>query len=66
MIRGEKILVTGVTGMAPLPVAEFLAKENEVWGVARFSDPEKRERVEAAGLITRSVDLTQPDLSPLP
>jgi len=66
MIRGEKILVTGVTGMAPLPVAEFLARENEVWGVARFSDPEKRERVEAAGLITRSIDFAQPDLSPLP
>jgi len=66
MIRGEKILITGVTGMAPLPIAEFLAKENDVWGVARFSDPAKRERVQAAGLTTRAIDFMEPDLSELP
>ena len=59
MLSGEKILVTGVTGNAPLPLAEFLARDNEVWGVARFSDPERRARVEAAGITTRSIDLSQ-------
>jgi len=66
MLSGHKILVTGVTGMAPLPVAEFLAAENEVWGLARFSDPEKRARVEAMGIRAHPVDLMEPDLSALP
>ncbi len=38
MISGEKILVTGVTGSVGAPVAHFLARENEVWGVARFAN----------------------------
>ena len=66
MLSGEKILVTGVTGTAPLPVAEFLARDNEVWGVARFSDPALRERVEKAGLTTHTMDLMEPDFSKLP
>jgi nucleoside-diphosphate-sugar epimerase len=66
MLSGEKILVTGITGTAPLPIAEFLARDNEVWGLARFTDPEKRSRVEAAGITTRSMDLMAPDLSELP
>lgn len=66
MLSGEKILVTGVTGTATLPLAEFLAKENEVWGLARFSDPEARRRVESLGITTRSVDLAQADFSEVP
>jgi len=66
MLSGEKILVTGVTGMAPLPIAEFLSKENEVWGVARFSDSEKRARVEQMGITTHAMDLMEPDFSQLP
>jgi len=66
MLTGEKILVTGVTGNAPLPVAEFLAKENEVWGVARFSDAEKRAQVEKAGIRAHAMDLMNPDFSGLP
>jgi nucleoside-diphosphate-sugar epimerase len=66
MISGEKILVTGVTGNAPLPVAEFLARENEVWGVARFNDEARRARVEAAGIRPHAMDLSAPDFSTLP
>lgn len=66
MLRGHKILVSGVTGMAPLPIAESLAADNEVWGLARFSDADKRARVEAMGIETRTVDLASPDFSDLP
>ena len=67
MLSGEKILITGVTGTTTtLPAAVHLAAENEVWGVARFSDPAAREHLEAAGVTTRSLDLGQPDLSELP
>ena len=49
---GHKILVTGPTGQVGFVVAQALAKQgNEVWGVARFSDAEKKKVLEAAGLV---------------
>ncbi|MBB6193806.1 nucleoside-diphosphate-sugar epimerase [Sphingobium wenxiniae] len=66
MISGEKILITGVTGMVATPLAHFLAKENEVWGIARFADPEARRPYEDAGITTRAIDLANPDFSILP
>ena len=38
MVEGKKILVTGPTGQVAFPLACTLAKKNEVWGAARFSD----------------------------
>jgi nucleoside-diphosphate-sugar epimerase len=38
MISGEKILITGAAGLGPFPIARRLAKDNEVWGLARFGD----------------------------
>ena len=35
-LSGEKILVTGAAGQIGLPMVEWLARENEVWGAARF------------------------------
>lgn len=67
MLTGEKILVTGVTGATTaFPMARHLAGDNEVWGLARFSDPDARARAEAAGITTRAVDLAAPDFSDLP
>jgi len=66
MIQGEKILITGVTGMVATPLAHFLAESNEVWGVARFQDPAQREPYEAAGIKTRAIDLGSGDFSDLP
>ncbi|MAI25839.1 MAG: epimerase [Spirochaeta sp.] len=63
---GQKILVTGPAGQIALPLASRLARENEVWGIARFSEPDSRERVEAAGITTRQVDLADPDWGDLP
>jgi nucleoside-diphosphate-sugar epimerase len=42
MISGEKILISGVTGTVARPLAEFLARDNEVWGVARFANEADR------------------------
>jgi len=36
MIEGEKILISGVSGMVAQPIARHLAANNEVWGLARF------------------------------
>jgi UDP-glucuronate 4-epimerase len=66
MISGAKILVTGVTGAVGAPVAKALAKDNEVWGIARFTDPAKRADIEAAGVITRAVDIGSGDFSQVP
>jgi nucleoside-diphosphate-sugar epimerase len=65
-LRGERILVTGPAGQIAFPLASRLAGENEVWGIARFGDPRTRERAEAAGIRTRSVDLADPDWADLP
>ena len=36
MISGEKILITGASGLVGQPIARSLAEHNEVWGIARF------------------------------
>ena len=65
-LDGQKILVTGPAGQIAFPLAARLATNNEVWGIARFSDAETRERCEKAGITTRAVDLAEPDWQDLP
>jgi nucleoside-diphosphate-sugar epimerase len=65
-LHGLKILVTGLTGQVARPIAESLARENEVWGLARFSDAAKREALENAGVRCETVDLEAGDFSSLP
>ena len=66
MIENEKILVTGATGAIALPVARFLAKDNEVWGTARFTNPEARQELEDAGVRTVPLALASGELDALP
>ena len=66
LLSGQRVLVTGPAGQIAFPLAEFLARDNEVWGIARFGDPQGRERCEKAGIRTRIVDLAAPDWSDLP
>src|SRR5579862_724280 len=65
-LSGRRVLITGASGLVALPVAVELAKANEVYAVARFSDPEQRRKIEAAGARPIVFDLAQKDLSPLP
>jgi len=65
-LTNEKILITGPASQVGLPVVEALAARNEVVGLARFSRPENRERVEAAGARCVAVDLADGDLSVVP
>jgi UDP-glucuronate 4-epimerase len=66
MISGEKILISGASGKVAGPLALHLAKDNEVWGVARFSDPATRTALDDAGITTRKVDVGSGDFSELP
>jgi nucleoside-diphosphate-sugar epimerase len=66
MLSDEKILITGPAGQIAFPMARDLAKDNEVWGIARFGDPATRKQVEDVGVKTLSIDLGDPDFSELP
>ncbi|MCB2061417.1 MAG: NAD(P)-dependent oxidoreductase, partial [Novosphingobium sp.] len=65
-LSGRRVLVTGASGLVAFPVAAELAKNNEVYAVARFSDPEQKRMLDEAGARTIAFDLADPDLSPLP
>lgn len=65
-LSGRRVLVTGASGLVAFPLAVELAKSNEVYGVARFSNPEQKRMLEAAGVRPISFDIAEPDLSPLP
>jgi nucleoside-diphosphate-sugar epimerase len=65
-LNGAKILVTGVTGQIAFPIASTLAAHNEVWGLARFSRPDDKQRVEGAGITPIACDLGRGDFSGVP
>jgi UDP-glucuronate 4-epimerase len=65
-LKNEKILITGPTSQVALPVAEALAKHNQVFGLARFSKPEDRAKVEALGVEPISADLATSSLDEVP
>jgi nucleoside-diphosphate-sugar epimerase len=65
-ITGKKILVTGPAGQIAEPICRTLAEANQICGIARFSEPGSRERVEAIGVTTREVDLATGAFGDLP
>tara|TARA_B110000503_G_scaffold55997_1_gene89826 strand:+ start:3167 stop:4087 length:921 start_codon:yes stop_codon:yes gene_type:complete len=65
-LLGQKILITGPAGKLALPLSTELAADNDVWGIARFSDVESRDRCEALGITTRAIDLSEGDFGDLP
>ncbi len=66
MLSGEKVLITGPAGRIAYGITKMLAPDNEVWGIARFSDVAARDEIEALGVTTRAVDLGDADFNDLP
>ena len=60
------IVITGATGTVGLPVALALARNNEVWAPARFSDDRARAALEAAGVHCVRCDLASGDFDGIP
>jgi UDP-glucuronate 4-epimerase len=65
-MRGAKILITGPTGQVAAPIAKALAVDNEVWGIARFTDTAGREALEQAGIRCETVNLAKGDFTCVP
>ena len=65
-MRGSKILITGPSGQVATPIARALAADNEVWGIARFTDAAARESLEKAGVRCETVNLATGDFTGLP
>ena len=65
-MRDSKILITGVTGQVATPIATALVADNEVWGIARFTDATARSALESAGVRCATVNLTSGDFTGLP
>jgi nucleoside-diphosphate-sugar epimerase len=66
MLTDEKILITGPAGQIAEPLTRYLAGDNEVWGIARFSDEEARDRIESYEVTTRAIDLATGEFDDLP
>jgi UDP-glucuronate 4-epimerase len=66
MLTEKKILITGATGQVARPVAEALAKDNEVWCLGRFDDTRARQELLSHGIRTWRWDMGTEDLDGLP
>ena len=65
-MRGAKILITGPTGQVASPIAQALAADNEVWGIARFTNAAARETLEKSGVRCETVNLAAGDFTGIP
>jgi len=75
MLKAEKILIVGpgheqrvggLTSGVAFPIARELAKHNEVYGLARFTNAGDRIRLEAVGVNCLQADLVSDSFSKVP
>jgi UDP-glucuronate 4-epimerase len=65
-MRDAKILITGPTGQVASPIAQALAADNEVWGIARFTSAAAREALERAGVRCEYLNLAAGEFGRIP
>jgi UDP-glucuronate 4-epimerase len=65
-LEGRKILITGPTSQVAFPLARELARNNDVYGIARFERAADRERIEAVGVRPLKTDLARDSLEHVP
>src|SRR5690242_11316661 len=59
-ISGERILVTGGQGPSGFPLVKALAPDNDVFVLARFTEPGSQEKIESVGAHCVVQDLFEP------
>jgi nucleoside-diphosphate-sugar epimerase len=66
MLTGKRILLTGFTGQVAGAFGDQLAPHNEVWGLARFTQPGSLEKAEKAGVKPVVGDYTKGEFDGIP
>jgi len=66
MLSGKRILLTGLTGQVAGAFADQLAPHNEVWGLARFTQPGSREKAIDAGVTPVAGDYAKGEFDGIP
>lgn len=66
MLRNEKILITGPTSQVALPLARELARDNEVYGLARLSREADVASLTQIGVTPLKVDLASGSFASVP
>jgi len=66
MLKGARVLMTGITGQVGSSIARILAPHNEILGLARFSREGSREAVEAMGIAPIACDYTTGNFDGVP
>jgi UDP-glucuronate 4-epimerase len=66
MLKGARLLMTGVTGQVGESLARLLAPHNEIHGLARYTKPGSREAVAAIGVTPVACDYTTGDFTGVP
>jgi len=63
MLKNEKILIIGPASQVGFPIARELGKDNEVYGLARFSNAADRTRLETVGVKCLQAHLATDDFA---
>jgi nucleoside-diphosphate-sugar epimerase len=66
LINGKRILITGASGLFGRPLSHALNGRNEIFALARYSDPKVRDEFEKAGIKVITADLATLDPGSLP
>ena len=66
MLKGHKILLTGLTGNLGGSIADALVDDNELWGLARFSREGQREFWQQRGVHTVVGDCAEGEFTGVP
>lgn len=66
MLKGRKILLTGLTGRVGGAFADRLVEHNEIWGLARYSEPGSLDYWRDRGVHTIAADFGQSEFSDVP